>query len=49
METGETLEFFNQPVMLIKDGEEQLRYFTFSYQPYRDQDQHIVGVTGVGL
>ncbi|GAA4096362.1 ATP-binding protein [Mucilaginibacter panaciglaebae] len=46
--TGKPLDGSEVPVRLIRNGELEIRYFNFSYQPLRDEN-HVIGVMDVAV
>lgn len=45
MRTGVSKEFYETPVILVKEGKEELGYYNFVYQPYYEDDKNnAVGV-----
>lgn len=47
LKTGIPYSATEFPVMLNRYGETQVSYFNFTYQPFKDDDGHIIGVTAV--
>lgn len=47
--TGETFTASERPVELLRDGHLETIYQNFVYEPYRDSDGNIVGVTAITI